>query len=412
MVFGQRHVAWAEDENIANIIDTSALFAPLRIKGIELRNRFVVPSMQRGVSADGKPTDELAAYYRSRAEGGFALIMSESCAVDHPSAGGGTKVLKMAPDTRDAWRRCVEGVREAGGHMFLQLWHRGAVHEEFRDDPLALARTISPSGLLTATKPGGRPIKLTELGELKDAFVAAAVAAQEIGASGIELHGAHGYLLDQFLWPSTNRREDGYGGDDIAQRVRFPAEVVAAIRKAVGEHFVISFRFSQWKVTDYLTGQIVFSPEELGVMLGVLRRAGVDVFHVSTRRFHTPEWLGSDLSLAGWARKLTDAPVLAVGSVGGNTDLQSIYRTEPSGTEESAGPIADIVSTSLAEVMRRFNRGEFDLVAVGRASIGDPEWVNKVAAGRYDVIRKFELDHLLSLISAYNDNVKAPLAGA
>jgi 2,4-dienoyl-CoA reductase-like NADH-dependent reductase (Old Yellow Enzyme family) len=392
--------------SVVQIIDTSALFAPLRLKNILLRNRFVVPSMQRGISQDGMPTSELATYYRQRAEGGFALVMSEACAIDHPSAGGEGKVLRMTSFTKDAWRRCVEGVSAEGAHMVIQLWHRGGMREQILSGPGADIPTISPSGLAGRSKSGGRAILPTELSGIKQSYVRSALMAQEIGAAGVEIHGGHGFLLDQFLWSVTNRRTDGYGGDDIAVRVRFPAEVVAAVREAVGEDFLISFRFSQWKQVDYETGQVVQSPEELGIMLNALRMAGVDLFHPSMRRFNRPEWPGSDRSLAGWTRMLSGKPVLAVGSVGGNCDLQSLYDGAQRAVQAEGESTVDIVRSSLAEVMKCHSRGDFDLVAVGRASIGDPEWVNKIAAGRYEDIRRFELDDLLSIISAYNNRVK------
>lgn len=111
---------------------------------------------------------------------------------------------------------------------------------------------------------------LTEMDELKDSFVEAAVMAKDIGATGVELHGAHGYLIDQFLWPATNRRDDGYGGDRLSDRLRFPVELTHAVRAAVGGDFVISFRFSQWKVTDYRTGQVAQTPDELGLIVQAL----------------------------------------------------------------------------------------------------------------------------------------------
>ena len=388
------------------IIDTSALFAPFRLKNIVLRNRFVVPSMQRGISQDGMPTSELATYYRQRAEGGFALVMSEACAIDHESAGGEGKVLRMTCSTKAAWRRCVEGVRAEGAHMVIQLWHRGGMREQILNGPGADIPTISPSGLAGRSKSGGRALLASELSAIKQSYVRSALMAQDIGAVGVEIHGGHGFLLDQFLWSVTNRRTDGYGGDEIADRVRFPAEVVAAVREAVGQEFLMSFRFSQWKQVDYETGQVVHSPDELAIMLHALRTAGVDLFHPSMRRFNRPEWLGSDLSLAGWTRVLGGLPVLAVGSVGGNCDLQSLYDGAQRAIQADAQNTVDIVRSSLAELMRCHSRGDFDLVAVGRASIGDPQWVNKVAAGRYEDIRRFELDDLLTIISAYNNRVK------
>ena len=127
--------------------------------------------------------------------------------------------------------------------------------------------------MVHARKANGRPATLEDLDAIRDSFVRGALAAKEIGAAGVEVHACHGYLLDQFLWAETNRRNDGYGGDDIRARVRFPAEIVAAIRQALGEEFPISFRFSQWKEVDY-QARVAPTPEDLRTMLDILRAAG------------------------------------------------------------------------------------------------------------------------------------------
>jgi 2,4-dienoyl-CoA reductase-like NADH-dependent reductase (Old Yellow Enzyme family) len=373
----------------------SSLFTPYRVRNIFLKNRFVVPGMQRGVSDRGMPTPALTAYYRRFIEGGFAMVMSESCAIDHPVASAKTSVLRMNADTKSGWRRCVEEVREVGGCILIQLWHEGAMRE--CEDP-ALP-SLSPSGLRTGTKPSGRALTGSELAALKESYTTAAQRAQEIGAAGVEVHAGHGYLLDQFLWPDTNRRTDGYGGPDIRQRVRFAAEVVAAIRHATGNDFIISFRFSQWKVsydgtvpTIHTDAKVVHSPEDLQLMLTSLRENGVDLFHASTRTFYQPEWPNDDRSLAGWARGFTDAGVITVGGVGRNSDGAEVLAGE-----QRSAPMR--LESNLVELARRFRRGDFDLVSVGRASIGDPEWANKVRSGRYQDITPFSPSELLALRS-------------
>src|SRR5690606_31751349 len=134
------------------------------------------------------------------------------------------------------------------------------------------------------------------------AFAQAAADARALGFDAVEVHGAHGYLIDQFFWEGTNRRDDAYGGS-IANRTRFAAEIIAAIRARVGADLPIILRFSQWKLQDY-HARLVNSPTELEQFLTPLAEAGVDLFHCSTRRFWEPEFAGSDLTLAGWTRKL------------------------------------------------------------------------------------------------------------
>jgi 2,4-dienoyl-CoA reductase-like NADH-dependent reductase (Old Yellow Enzyme family) len=366
-------------------LDFSGLFEPITINGLTLRNRFVMPGMQRRWCEDGKPAAFLGAYYRRRIEGGAALVITEACAVDHPSATQVAHYGWITERTKDAWRSCVATVNDAGGSILIQLWHEGAIRPEGGDGPLAAHPSLSPSGLAHATRPNGRAATREDMDDIRDAFVRGAVIAREIGAGGVEVHACHGYLLDQFLWPETNRRADGYGGADIRDRARFPAEIVAAIRAATGHDYPISLRFSQWKEVDY-GARIVENPAELEIMLGVFEDAGVDVFHVSARRFWVPEWPGSDLGLAGWTKKLTDRPVIGVGSVGLDVDVMDnlLGKAEAKFTGRAG----------LRELAHRFNRRDFDLISVGRGQLGDPDWVEKLHAGRIDEIRHFDRDDL------------------
>lgn len=355
------------------------LFDPLSIKGMALKNRFVVPAMQRGMCADGAPTPELAEYYQRRIEGGFSLIISESCAVNHPSSTQQVSAAWMTERTQPAWRTCVQSVHKAGGRLFIQLWHEGATRKVGGSGPLAAHDTISPSGLIHPGKRNGRAASGSDLEEIKQAYVDSALMAQQIGADGVEIHAAHGYLLDQFLWSETNLRSDGYGGSNLQDRLRFPAEVLAAVRTAVGPRFPISFRFSQWKEVDF-DAKIVRTPAELELLLSTIESAGADVVHVSTRRFYKEEWAESPRSLAGWVKTMTDLPVVAVGSVGVEGDIKETFTGADSRLDVAAG---------VRELHRRHNQGEFDLVAVGRSSISEPDWVQKVRQGRFNEIRPF-----------------------
>lgn len=236
----------------------------------------------------------------------------------------------------------------------------------------------------------GRAFTDTDLDELTSQWVQAAVNAKNTGFDGLELHGAHGYLLDEFLWATTNVRDDEFGGS-LEARTRFPAQVVAAIRAAVGEDFAIVYRFSQWK-SNHFDARIAQNPEELGRVLTPLVDAGVDILHASTRRHWDPafpELDGNDgkLGLAGWTRKLTGVPTITVGSVG----LDSVFTSAWS--EDAASGV-----TGLDALVGQFEDNEFDLVAVGRALLSDPEWVNKVGDGRVDERIEFTRDHIQHLV--------------
>lgn len=363
--------------------DMSGLFAPFAIGAVTLRNRFVMPAMQRGWCEGGRPTERMAAYYRRRAEGGVGLIIGESAAVDHPTSSSQLGEARLYGPALDGWAECIAGVGEAGGRMLLQLWHEGAVRRPREGQP----ESLSPSGLVQRGKPNGRAASEAELAEIRDAFVRSALSAQRIGAAGVEIHAAHGYGLDLFLWAETNLREDRYGGPSIADRLRFPAEIVAAIRAAAGPDFLISFRFSQWKEVDF-GARIVETPEELGTFITGLEAAGVDIFHPSTRRLHTPEWEGSPLGLAGWCKRFTDRPVIAVGSVGLDCDVMDNLMGEREASSTGAPGFGDVA--------RRFEAGEFDLLGIGRSLIGDPDWVSKVGEGRFDELRGFTREDLFA----------------
>jgi 2,4-dienoyl-CoA reductase-like NADH-dependent reductase (Old Yellow Enzyme family) len=338
-----------------------------------------MPGMQRALCVDGRLLPEMADYYRRRVEGGVGLVIGEGCAVDHPSSIWESRFPRLNQATLDGWAACVEAVHAAGGSMLVQLSHPGAFRSDKQSLPEMPGPALSASGLYGVDKQQGRAATQQELAEIRDAFVRAARYVEQIGADGVELHGCHGFFLDEFLWSETNRRDDRYGGPTIAERVRYPAEVVAAIRRAVSDDFIVSFRFSQWKEVDY-GARIVASPDELGELLAILRSAGVDVFHPSTRRFDQPEWPGSELGLAGWTKRLTDAPVIAVGSVGLSNDVMEslLGSAEPS-----------LASAPLKGLARRFRNGEFDMIAVGRSLLADADWVRKVAEGRLQDVRVF-----------------------
>ena len=365
--------------------DITPLLQPLRVGRLTLKNRFVMPGMQRAWCEDGAPTVKLREYYRRRAEGGTALVVCEACAVDHPSAASNPMFARLDDQTAAAWRACVDAVHEAGGRVFLQLWHQGAF-DTGKAGPDFTA--LSPSGLEKPGKAFGRAATAAELTEIGDAFARGARTARELGADGVEVHACHGYLLDQFLWPKINLRTDRYGGADIRDRAAFPAEVLSKVRAAVGPDYPVSVRLSQWKEADY-EAKVAASPEELGLLVAAL--ADADIFHISTRRFWTPEWpeKDPDRGLAAWVKEFTDAPVIAVGSVGLDIDVMATL------TGEEAAPSG---SLRIADLIRRFERGDFDLISIGRSLIGDPDWVAKMRDGRGAEIRPFRRTDLEWLV--------------
>ncbi len=305
----------------------STLFSPVTIAGLRLRNRFIMSPMTRQFSPDGVPGEEVAAYYARRAES-LGIVMTEGSYVNESAGGFGNVPRLFGDDALAAWRKVTEGVHAVGGFIFPQLWHIGAQREPdagpYPDSPL-----VSPSGINCDGRRVGEPATIAQLDETVRAFARAAVFAREAGFDGLDLHGAHGYLLDQFHWPVTNRRTDAYGGD-MAGRVRLSAEIAAAVRAAVGPQFPVCFRFSQWKGNDF-EARIAGTPKELEAFLTPLVEAGVSMFHASTRRYWLPAFDGSDRTLAGWTRHLTGRPVIGIGSVGVGAPFLSITDDARSG---------------------------------------------------------------------------------
>ena len=373
-----------------------ALFTPLKIRNLTLRNRFVMPGMQRGFMDDGAPTPRMVEYMRRCAAGGPGLIISESTSPDHPSAYWQPVMGRMEPATSSAWREVVDAVHAGGAGFLLQIWHPGAMRKVAEDHPLSSYPALSPSGLIQGGRPNGRAMTRRDLQELKLAYVEAARHAQSLGFDGVEVHSAHGYLLDQFLWAETNRREDEYGGDSLAARARYSVEIAAAIREAVGESFVISYRFSQFKEVDY-GARIASSPEDLQPMLKLLRSAGVDLFNVSSRRCRKPEWperAHSSYTIAEWVKSMTDAPVMTCGSVGVNVEMFANLFDDEEPTQQSVERDLDFLGERVA-------RGTLDLVGVGRMHIANNDFVNKVRAGRFADLALFNKRiHLMEAMAA------------
>jgi 2,4-dienoyl-CoA reductase-like NADH-dependent reductase (Old Yellow Enzyme family) len=376
--------------------DLSPLFAPLTIRGLTLRNRFVMPAMQRGFMNDGAPTATMVEYLRRCAAGGVGLVISESTSPDHPSAYWQPMMGRLEAGNLRAWKQVVDAVQGEGAAYFMQLWHPGSMRKVAEGHRLSGVPALSPSGLIQAGRENGRAMTPSDLLSLQQAYVQAAEQAQALGADGVEIHAAHGYLLDQFLWAQSNQRSDEYGGATLAERARYPAEIVAAIRAAVGSAFVISFRFSQFKEVDY--GAVVAtSPEDLRGMLILLRTAGVDFFNVSSRRYFKPEWPDSthpDYSIAEWARSLTDAPVMTTGSVGLDVEMfANLFDDEE--------PAELVIERDLKQLADRLRRGTIDLVGVGRMHIANNDFVNKVRAGRFSELALFNKQvHLADVMDA------------
>lgn len=331
--------------------------------------------MTRCQSPGGVPGENVARYYARRAEGGVGLIVTEGAWIPHPSAANDPNVPRLyGEESLAGWKRVVDEVHAAGARIMPQLWHVGQVDKKpvpgiYSDGDSGVSRQIGPSGMVGAVEempvPLFEPASVREIEEVIEAYGSAARSAQELGFDGVEIHGAHGYLIDQFLWSVTNLRTDEWGGDNAA-RARFGAEVVREIRRQTSPDFPIVLRISQWKLQNY-QAHLAETPDELEAYLLPLVDAGVDIFHCSQRRFWDGEF-GTDLTLSGWTKKLTGKPSITVGSVSLSKDLMYSIQGQNDTTTEK----------NLAALARLLDRGDFDLVAVGRALIADAEWARRV----------------------------------
>jgi 2,4-dienoyl-CoA reductase-like NADH-dependent reductase (Old Yellow Enzyme family) len=345
-------------------MSNQVFFKPFRFKSLNLRNRFVMAPMTRTQSPGGIPTQAVADYYSRRAQAEVGLILSEGTVIDRPASSNHPNIPHFFGEALSGWKKVIEAVHRNHGQMGPQIWHVGKVPPQ------------NPSTKLAAPQEGPDSMSVQDIEQTIQAFGDAAAQAKELGFDCVELHGAHGYLIDQFFWDKTNQRNDAFGGKTIGERNRFAVEVVKAVRRAIGPDLALILRLSQWKQQDY-QAKLAQTPKETEHWLLPLKEAGVDIFHCSQRRFWEPEFNGSDLNFAGWAKKITGSPTITVGSVGLTGDMIGAFGGESSSPQE------------LEELTKRFERGDFDLIAVGRAVLQDPLWTLKIKEGRKNELEIF-----------------------
>jgi 2,4-dienoyl-CoA reductase-like NADH-dependent reductase (Old Yellow Enzyme family) len=368
--------------------NTDILFQPFRVGSLALANRIVMAPMTRTFAPEGVPGPANAAYYRRRAEGGVGLILSEGTVIDRPASRNEPAIpFFHGAAALAGWHGVIDAVHAAGGRMGPQLWHTGSTRGMSGWEPEAPVE--SPSGLVAPGTPRGETMSEEAIADTVAAFARAAVDARDLGFDLAELHGAHGYLIDQFFWNGTNERTDRYGGASIKARSRFAAEIVSAVRAAVGPDFPLALRVSQWKQQDY-AARLAETPALMADWLQPLVDAGVDILHCSQRRFWEPEFPEQDgeagLNFAGWAKKLTGAATISVGSVGLSGDFLGAFAGEAS------------TGVGLDQLVERMERDEFDLIAVGRALISDPNWVAKVRDRDFADMQGFDASALAELV--------------
>lgn len=321
------------------------LHKPLKLGSLTLKNRLVLPPMATEKAAAGKITPALIAYYREMAQSGPALIIQEHCYVApdgkaSPHQIGMDKTADMA-----ALQELTAAVHASGVPFLAQLSHAGsAAHTAVTGCPVVSASAVlnpARSASVGGTPEMPTPLDQQGIDRIRQAFVDAALRAKEAGYDGVEIHSAHGYLLDQFYSPLTNHRTDAYTGATLKGRTRFIREVCEAVRRAVGKDFVVTLRLG---AADYMPGGATV--EELPRAIALLEGAGLDGFSISGgmciffRPGHTEPGYFAELSRA--AKSATKLPVLLTGGI-----------------------------TTGEEAETLLENGEADLIGLGRAALKD-----------------------------------------
>lgn len=321
-----------------------------------------MPAMGTNLAKEtGAVSQPMIHYYRERAKGGVGLIITEIVSIDSPQGNGTAKQLSLDANSFIAGHNeLVEAVKAHGAKIIPQLHHAG--RQASIENTKGL-QPVAPSAIPTDpnSKILPRELTISEIEQIVEKFVKAAVRAKNAGYDGVELHGAHGYLIAQFMSPSSNRRTDLYGGD-LEGRMKFPLDIIRGIKETVGSSFPVVFRFS---ADEFMENGI--NLEEAKKIAVMLQNAGVDALNISAGSFKTMHTIIEPMKFnEGWRAYLSEQikgvvqiPVITVGV---------------------------IRSPQVAENL--LNEGKADFIALGRTLIADPEWPIKAMEGREDEIRK------------------------
>lgn len=336
------------------------LFSPIRIKGLTLSNRAVMPAMGTGLAEEGGMVGEaLLAYLKRQASSGAGLIITEVAAVHKDGMSSPSQLSAWDDRFIPGLKRLAETIHGAGGKAAVQLHHPGRESAWLVSQGRAVSASAMPSAV---HRQAGREMTLAEIEEMVVAFGSAAARAREAGFDAVEVHGAHGYLLAQFLSARSNIRQDAYGGS-LENRARFTLEILAEVRRRVGDDFPISLRVSAEEAIK--NGYLV---EDIQKLAPAFVRAGADIIHASIGTHGSPGGITSasaelEPGFNAWrARKIkevVDVPVIAVGRF-----------QDPALADEVIG------------------RGDADLAAFGRQQLADPDYLIKARSGRSREIRR------------------------
>ncbi|MPR01019.1 NADH:flavin oxidoreductase [Pseudomonas sp. MAFF 212408] len=336
------------------------IVTPFDMGALKLKNRMALAPMTRvSASESGNATPAMARYYERFAHGGFGLVITEGIYTDRQYAQGYLNQPGITDNEQAlAWREVVEAIHRHESAAIAQIMHAGALSQANR----FVEQSAGPS----AIRPKGEQMKFYHgegayrvpqtmsdeaIADTIEGFAQAATRAVEVaGFDGVEIHGANGYLLDQFMTDYSNQREDRWGGD-VRQRLSLTLEVIAAVRKAVG-HSPVGVRISQGKVNDF-EHKWAGGEGDAQVIFGSLADAGVDFIHVTEHHAWQPAFVGNEASLVTLARRY--APGVALIANGGVQDSPSVEQTLQAGA---------------------------DIIAVGKAALANPDLLQRLLEGR------------------------------
>jgi 2,4-dienoyl-CoA reductase-like NADH-dependent reductase (Old Yellow Enzyme family) len=335
----------------------SILYTPADIGKVTLKNRIAVAPMTRtSATEDGLATDDMARYYARFARGGYSLVITEGAYPDLRFSQGYLYQPGIASDVQaEAWRKVVDAVHAEGGKIFMQLMHAGALSQGNHWNTASAGPSVmQPVGQQLGFYRGEGPypvpqeLTLDDIAQLKKDFAVAAGRAQAVGFDGVEIHGANGYVLDQFLTSYTNQRTDAYGGS-TQNRVRLLVEVSQAVRQQVGADYTVGIRISQGKVNDY-EHKWANGEQDAKIIFASLAQAGLDFIHITEFDAVQPAF-GAGESLVALARRYGQLPVIANGQLG---------------EHDKAAALVD--------------SGDASIVTLGKTALANPDWPARIAA--------------------------------
>jgi 2,4-dienoyl-CoA reductase-like NADH-dependent reductase (Old Yellow Enzyme family)/thioredoxin reductase len=338
------------------------LFSPMKIGNCEIPNRLVVPAMVANLNnREGTATDRYIAYHEEKAKGGWGLIITENYAVNEHAMGypyiGGLYKEEQIP----GHKKLTDTIHKYGSKIFCQIYHAG---RQSNHSVNGNVQPVGPSPIICPwNKDMPRELTVEEIKQIIKDFAVTARNVVKAGFDGVEIHAAHGYLIHTFLSTSTNKRIDEYGGN-YENRTRILREVMEAVRKAVGPDFPVQVRLSGAEYSE--GGRTMFESRQI---IRDVEKWGADAIHLTFGLYGTRSSVSSVSSFfqgRGWnvhlaeeAKTLVKIPVITVGKI-----------QEPSMAE-------DIIAS-----------GKADFVAMGRGSLADPHFPNKVKNGQVQEVRQ------------------------